>query len=812
MTEGTVIRLDTQKGSGSIRAGDGVEYYFTQAMVSKGKFKVLRVGSRVYFDARTNPDMPGKSAAFNIKIANSGINTNPPLPGQNQPRRDSNWTNPKTPLLPYGFVPVNVESAITDIPIWHDGSCPDDEKLNSGLLSGELRCTLTALTPLLPGNTRYPIHKDGDSNGEILADVHLLKQWGFDKLRPGKLIAEPLRLLDGRVVIPGSAIKGMIRHSLGALLSAPMERVGDRHYSYRPNLHFNLPDVQEGLVVRPALIIASKNDGWLIEVFDDPQAALFVRKEAEGTIRKASRNGILFGRVGDVIREVISRNGKSRETHHLIPSSDSMSFPTEMRLADYRGGIDGQGLLAAAFQKKLAFGRDRGSNTYNLALVPAKSDVELEIHASLYKRYRDDQSDVLANKKIGHLTKEHPLDFNSDSVASAIKDSRAFIPGQLVYVELTTNADGKVTPESRVVSCGHHFRYRWAYSSSVRRKNGKTRNCLTPLQCEQQAVALPGITQGSPERLTGARLLFGYVRDDKTPIGEGSFERLAGRIAINHAVSRGEPRFLGDPEKGYCVPLPILGQPKASAWEFYLRQDASKAISTYGDLPGNEGGELAGRKFYRHQPAMQSITDIAATDSETILSDQATLARYICTPGTEFRFAIRFTGLRSWELGALLVTLQPHRMLQSGRPGDYAHKLGLGRPLGMGSVRLAIDSNNIWTQGACRPVSDETAARLTRDAIQALADKLLTDPRAKSQLRVWLDLHAYKDLGRLDYPRSEKSGKIFDWHTDLRIDYSKRRRQDNPDWQALYAKISERIGTAEDKTEVDIIDPSTGYE
>ncbi|MCU0708174.1 MAG: RAMP superfamily CRISPR-associated protein, partial [Pirellula sp.] len=155
---------------------------------------------------------------------------------RNTKSNDGDLSGPQTPLLPYGFVPIDVESAITDKPVWHDGSCPDLGVDNSELLSGELRCTLTALTPLLPGNARYPVRKDGKADSEFLANPDLLKQWGFENLKPGKQIAEPLRLPDGRVVIPGSALKGMIRHSLGALLSAPMERVGERHYTYRPNL------------------------------------------------------------------------------------------------------------------------------------------------------------------------------------------------------------------------------------------------------------------------------------------------------------------------------------------------------------------------------------------------------------------------------------------------------------------------------------------------------------------------------------------------------------------------------------------------
>src|SRR5690606_6600197 len=50
----------------------------------------------------------------------------------------------------------------------------------------------------------------------------------------------PLRAPWGKrpVVIPGDSLKGLLRHELGALLGAPMERVAERSYSYRPNQKF----------------------------------------------------------------------------------------------------------------------------------------------------------------------------------------------------------------------------------------------------------------------------------------------------------------------------------------------------------------------------------------------------------------------------------------------------------------------------------------------------------------------------------------------------------------------------------------------
>jgi len=663
--------------------------------------------------------------------------------------------SPDSPL-PYGFVPFNPQGVVSDTPVWHDGS-------NGGeLLSGEILCSMEALTPFLAGNARYH------------SDLAQLAHWGFADLKPGKQIAEPLRLNDGRVVIAGSALKGMIRHSLGALLSVPMERVAERHYSYRPNLDFNRGE-KENYVTRPALVVTSQNDGCTVEVFNNARAALFVRLDSEGIVQNQTSAGQICGNIRDI---EISKNRIQKK----IGSSANLDH----RLAEYKGGIDGQGLLASAFNSS--------SKTYRLALVPKTSVATLKISAELYQRYLTGQKEVLANKKEGHLT-AHPLHhLDVDSTARAIEQNSDLFPNQLIYVELKTDS-GKVTASSKIVSFGHHFRYRWAYTSSVRKKGGQIRDCLAPTLSEQTLD-----DEGKPQTLTGARLLFGYVRNDDTPIGKGEYERLAGRIAFNHAVSQGVPSFLGEASKGYCVPLRILGQPKSSAWEFYLQQSGEGAPATYGDLPddmgGDMGGELAGRKFYWHQPSVQTEADIEAKDSEIIKSDQATLARFICKPKTRFKFAIRFSQLRLWELGALVGTLEPHRVEEEdgATPDQYAHKLGLGRPLGMGSVRITIDKLMLRKTGATQLSSQslEGSSELVNQAVQALLKKVFADSGAEAHLRRWSKVHRYSEGEKRDYP-SASDGKIFTWHTELRREYSKLRRQDAPNWSVIQQKIMRHL-------------------
>lgn len=750
MPEGVITIFNKESNSGWIKSTDGESYQFRAANVTGGSgvFDTLKKGDVVYFELQIN--RLSQQEISNIRRPNIGKYTH-----------HSNKQSAAVSKLPYGFTVVNTGQSVVDTPIKHDGS-------NGGeLLSGEICCTLTALTPLLAGNERFSVNKIDPKKQKQWQAAFLGLNKKFDK---DKQVAEPLRLPDGRVVIAGSAMKGMIRHSISALLSAPMERVAERHYSYRPNTGF--AKKKEKYEVRPARVIQKTDTGWEIELFKDARDAIFVRNNAENHIKNKAQNDIVSGSIKG-IEYLEYKYGKKR-----IQKAENKEylFSGRYRIVTYKGGIDGKGLLAQAFK-----GRP-GSFTYRCALVPEKGVCPAQIPDALYQRYLKDQKNVIANDLSGHL-KAHPLNFNVNAVKNSIFQHRELESGQLIYVEVTTDSNGNVSNQSEVTSFGHHFQYRWAYTSSVRKKGDRTRECLTPKLCELVPQGGQKDADVAPEQLTGARLLFGYVHDDDTPVGKGVYERIAGRIAFNHAVSQNNPQFLGSEESGYCVPLKTLGQPKPSSWEFYLQQPAgNNRPNTYGDLPDDTGGELAGRKYYRHQPSVQDVDDIKETDKELIASNQSTLARFICAPNTTFRFTIRFARLREWELGALLAGLQPQHLDQSDQSVEYAHKLGLGRPLGMGSVGIAVNQLHLRQEKAVCFMPEDSRKECKESALKALKEKL-----AACNIKDWLKMHDFTDRGCLDYPREKNT--IHGWHTSIRRDYSELRREQQPNWKEINNKI-----------------------
>jgi CRISPR-associated protein (TIGR03986 family) len=487
----------------------------------------------------------------------------------------------------------------------------------------------------------------------------------------------------------------------------------------------------------------------------------------------------------------------------------------EQYLLAHRPGLDGQGLLNSLFQGNPA---RRG---YPWVLIDGTNgtiDIPPEVVAGWERTLRH-----LRDQAAGHLLR-HPMPGLRDSANrdQAVRNIDALIeagikPGDVVFFERE-----KQGPQ-RVVTMGHHFRYRWRYRDTIR-EAGNLREVLAPRPIEM------GDDQGRPCELTAARLMFGYVgttdgayHDDqqtthgigvaRTTNKRGDFAQMAGRVAFNAAVEQDTGAAFGDrflaPERGGVVLLRPLGSPKPSAVEHYLSQEKVGArtdaglLCTYGDTADDQtAGELLGRKFYLHQPLagqpdhhtlfeLVPRTGVPEDERRTMLtSDQAGVGYLVSKPGRTFRFRVQFVDLRPWELGALLFALSPTRAnverlamawpdqaqtLRGAIPAGarFAHKLGHGRPLGLGSV--AVEPDFLFrigrSAGACLERVEAGGER------PALIDAFASFLRSKlgSRLRdwvggvlvPWLKLNHYRDRPNIGYPRAD-DGTIFGHHTALR--------------------------------------------
>ena len=120
----------------------------------------------------------------------------------------------------------------------------------------------------------------------------------------------------------------------------------------------------------------------------------------------------------------------------------------------------------------------------------------------------------------------------------------------------------------------------------------------------------------------------------------------------------------------------ILGNPKPSALLHYICQPKAKACKNKDELLNNydQQSSLRGRKFYWHRDPEKSVSD---AENSKVLSLLKPVAK-----GAKASFIVHLDRVNLTELGAILEALD----LKEG----HAHKLGSGKSLGLGSVRIDI--------------------------------------------------------------------------------------------------------------------------
>ncbi len=186
------------------------------------------------------------------------------------------------------------------------------------------------------------------------------------------------------------------------------------------------------------------------------------------------------------------------------------------------------------------------------------------------------------------------------------------------------------------------------------------------------------ITYTDPGRIDLAEAMFGVVRGQKG--GQ------AGRVFVGDArlnPGQGNPFLPG----GVVIPR-ILSTPKPTTFQHYLTQPRpdvtdGKGLETYNADPG--ATTLRGYKLYWHKgnPPREAFEE--ARDKLKDLGQDTQHTRiHPVRPGLTFTFRVRFENLLPQELGLLWWAVA----LPAPGDGDYCHSIGMGKPYGLGAVKL----------------------------------------------------------------------------------------------------------------------------
>lgn len=204
---------------------------------------------------------------------------------------------------------------------------------------------------------------------------------------------------------------------------------------------------------------------------------------------------------------------------------------------------------------------------------------------------------------------------------------------------------------------------------------------------------------GDPGHLCLSCRLFGSADTKAAGSGHEADQRsYAGHLRTGDAVADGVTTS--------SVELAPLGAPRPGAGQFYLQIGDTDPASDETELPAAYWGSerdrpdprpVRGRKFYWNgDPAAQRLPRHKARPGQG--NEAMTGNRELVPAGTCFRQKISFDNVPAAELGSVLLTLLPRLLLprtEGMREADYLLRLGGGKPLGLGSCRVKI-TELIW--------------------------------------------------------------------------------------------------------------------
>ncbi len=456
--------------------------------------------------------------------------------------------------------------------------------------------------------------------------------------------------LGGKPIIPGSSLRGMIRNLVEIITFGKMTRVSDK-----PKIFFRS--------------VAAKSDDPLGEHYKqvtgqlgkNVRAGYLIRKGEEWFIRPASQYaGSYFVKVKDDNSRVNGVNGLI----HLSDANYKVQYHNVMYLeargskgnyiASVRSPKQGekrQGVLVCTGNMAESATPDRrgrvktGRKNFVLVLEADERAKPIQIAPQAVKDYLDGltsfQTEAPFDRQYGCLIEGRPVFY-----IPPLHDGMVYYFGH--------------APFSRI-------------PAMIIDEDGKKR-AVTPHDF------IPAEVRDNPDHYDIAEAIFGYVEkgDKKAPRGDKTRAH-ASRVSVTDArPADGQSDFY----EAEFIPK-ILGGPKPTTFQHYLEQPdrektAKSDLKHYAHNPGDT--RIRGHKLYWRQKDIK----VNQVEEPSSVSQGDTQHTRMCPvrPGVTFNFRIYFENLSDVELGALAWALT--------LPGsaEYRHQLGMGKPYGMGVVKL----------------------------------------------------------------------------------------------------------------------------
>lgn len=627
-------------------------------------------------------------AIFSKAQTPSDVHTGARGQGGNPQRKNHTQpaTTPPAATAPYNFVPLHtiVVPAETSS---GDDSCPFD-RYHDGKHTGYIELSITTKTPLY---IRDSLTKEEMAEKEKLEKDKKKKYINPDFFSPA----------GGNVCIPGSSLRGMAR-AMVEMVS--FSKLGffekDRKYHFRSFADKSL-DLRKKYSTN--MLCGNKQTGYSQQV----KAGYLIKEDMKFMIRPAQKDshGCQYYRVEEdlVIKKgALSERMNCINTEGRYEANPKYSFNFVKVKFTYNSPIRHDNHSVAMYYAKV-------TDICDINKTLAGSMEGALVHSGWIggPRNRNNGRGKHLHWVIGPASNEK-LDFLPNVIEDYRNDKNRHEEANLLrYFESQPRAEVPcfyVEASGKVKSFGHTGLFRLAYERSL--------NDFLPLEMQKfQKTKKTDITEA----------IFGNIEHETAPAGRVFFEGAELRARQVDVLQKED------------IPY-VLSNPKPTTFQHYLKQGTvTRENNNDGSVRGymgikdynNDETTLRGNKLYWHKKGdtwQESTISFPADKFNELLREHGlqdhNFSQYVCTdkqkreikiqslpenlksailkyigiyetqhtkikpvaPEKTFTGRIRFENLSDVELGALLFALD--------LPDTCCHKLGMGKPLGLGSVKI----------------------------------------------------------------------------------------------------------------------------
>ncbi|PIE42719.1 MAG: TIGR03986 family CRISPR-associated RAMP protein [Gammaproteobacteria bacterium] len=544
---------------------------------------------------------------------------------------------------PYQFVPARTERTPTlkwakpeDIRTSGNRFVRHDYWHDKGL-SGKVSCELKTLTPTMIGGWHQPCRDPDKNNKNDKGDPAFVHPY----ILPDN--EENRKSENQKPMIPANSLRGMVA-SIAETISQSSLRVldVDKKFSVRHEMEDYLPEL--------GILFRIRNDDS--SYYDDYIYPL--QTESFGNYRKPEHPETQVLQASDCFQFEHNFNDPNAGGRWLYIRGQCEGFPTER---------DGKTLKKRYEKRVTRYGQKHRELRLRFRpegkvlvedCVRVKTGLVEEFQSILQQRY-------LEEPDFCHLPKGYK---EHKGRMKVIKDGEKAVPvphvldGDLVFYRKSN---------STVIEMAYSQIWRKPVSGSV--------GTAFALENNDNLNALPWSVANKRSALTPAEWLFGVVEDNPEKIKQEFAKNLSSRLRFSDAKSRNISYCCSEPKI-----LKILNSPSPPSPSMYFSAKMKNGLSKKSlDLTKHKPN---GRKQYIPHP--EALRDKPEYHWES-RSEERQNMRMRCRPlnkDVTFTFDIQFENLSPVELELLLRSLTPS--------DNYVHRIGLGKPLGLGHVKLSV--------------------------------------------------------------------------------------------------------------------------